>query len=189
MQQGKIMSVAYRVQYVAAAFLTALVAGPVPRAQAAVNVPCDPAALVTAVANANTAAGPDVLNLAAGCTYSLKTPNNYWYGPNGLPAISSDITIEGNGAVIERSAVQGTPPFRLFFVGADPTDPDTLNYVSPGAGKLTLKSLTLRGGHAKGEDGEAGGGGAGMGGAIFSQGQVSLDRVTATNNHAQGGNI
>ncbi|MCW3016121.1 MAG: hypothetical protein JWO02_3213 [Solirubrobacterales bacterium] len=163
--------------------------GPAPARAANVTVACSNAALISAITNANAAAGADVLTLPAGCTYTLTTPDNYWYGPNGLPPIASDITIEGNGAVIERSNAGGTTPFRLFYVGADPANANTLNYVSPGAGKLTLRALTLRGAHAKGGDASGGGGGAGMGGAIFNQGAVVLERVTASGNYASGGNI
>jgi hypothetical protein len=45
----------------------------------------------------------DTLELGSGCTYTLTTVNNSWYGPNGLPPIASDITIEGNGATIIRA--------------------------------------------------------------------------------------
>ena len=40
--------------------------------------------------NANPAplGGTNEIELAAGSTYLLTAPNNYWYGPNGLPAIS-----------------------------------------------------------------------------------------------------
>jgi hypothetical protein len=96
--------------------------------------------------------------------------------------------VEGNGATIERSSAD-TLPFRLLFVGADPTDPDTFGYATPGAGVLTLRDLTLRGGLGKGGDAiVGGGGGAGMGGAIFNQGEVTLERVTITNSVARGGN-
>ncbi len=97
--------------------------------------------------------------------------------------------MEGNGATIMRSSASGTPPFRLLFVGADPADPDTFGYASPGAGDLTLRDLTLRGGLGQGGDAiVGGGGGAGMGGAIFNQGEVALERVTITNSTARGGN-
>ena len=52
---------------------------------------------------ANTAAGNDSVALGARCRYVLGAPDNYWYGPNGLPPIASDITIEGNGATIARA--------------------------------------------------------------------------------------
>ena len=145
----------------------------------------DPASLVSAVNQANASPGPDTLNLGAGCTYTLTAPNNRWYGPNGLPAVASDVTIEGNGATIERST--SSSKFRLFFVGADFANPQTSNYVSPGPGRLTLMDVTLAGGLAKGGDSNLGGGGAGMGGAIFSQGTVIIERSTLTGNTAQGG--
>ncbi len=145
----------------------------------------DVASLVAAINAANAAAGADTVQLGGGCTYTLTAVDNNWYGPTGLPAIASDITIEGNGATIARSLV--APRFRLFFVGADPANLQTSNYVSPGPGRLTLRDLTLAGGLAKGGDSNLGGGGAGMGGAIFSQGTVIIDRSTLTDNTAQGG--
>ena len=147
----------------------------------------DPASLVAAINSANAAGGANVVRLGAGCTYTLTAVDNNWYGPNGLPAIASDVTIVGNGATVERSAQSGTPHFRLFFVGADFANPNTTNYVSPGPGRLTLQNLTLSGGLAKGGDSAAGGGGAGMGGAIFSQGTVIIDGSTLAGNTAQGG--
>jgi hypothetical protein len=145
----------------------------------------DVASLVAAINEANSAAGADTVQLGQGCTYTLTAVDNNWYGPTGLPAIASDITIEGNGATITRSLV--APRFRLFFVGADPADLRTSNYASPGPGKLTLRDLTLAGGLAKGGDSNLGGGGAGMGGAIFSQGTVTIERSMLTDNTAQGG--
>ena len=53
--------------------------------------------------------GADVIELAPGCTYTLTAVDNYWYGPNGLPPIASEITIEGNGATIARSATAPLP--------------------------------------------------------------------------------
>ena len=145
----------------------------------------DPDSLVSAIDQANASLGPDTVELGAGCLYLLTDVNNNWYGPNGLPAISSNVTIEGNGATIARAS--SAPKFRLFFVGADPTSPGTDDYVSPGPGVLTLRDVTLTGGLAKGGDSNAGGGGAGMGGAIFSQGTVTIDRSTLTQNTARGG--
>jgi len=169
-------------RYIAVFSLTLLAAAPARAAN--VNVTCDPAALATAITNANANAGADVLNLASGCVYTLQGPTNYWYGPTGLPPVASDITIEGNGATIQRNPAPGTLPFRLFFVGADPAKAQTLDYVTPGAGKLTLRNLTLRSGHAKG--GKGGGGGAGMGGAIFNQNHVVLQRVSIVGSYAEG---
>ncbi len=163
----------------------------VPAQAATFTVGCGPSRvteLVAAVdaANAN-GAGADTIALAAGCTYTFPAPNNHWYGPNALPAIASSVTLEGNGATIERSPAGGTPKFRLFYVGADPTRAETQDYTSPGAGNLTLRNLTVRGGLAKGGDSGYGGGGAGMGGALFNQGRTTLSGVTMTANTAQGG--
>jgi hypothetical protein len=143
--------------------------------------PGDVLGLVLAINSANTNGQSNTINLAAGSTYSLTTPNNYWYGPNGLPAVYSNMTINGNGALIERVS---STPFRIFYVagGFDTLPP----------GQLTLQNLTLEGGRAKGGDGGAGdsggGGGAGLGGAIFNQGTLNLTAVTLTGNIARGGN-
>ena len=158
-------------------------------------VGCATADLNAAILAANADPGADVIDLAGGgCVYDYTAPYTTvgpytsWYGPSGLPAIASPVTINGNGATIQRDAT-AVAPFRLFYVGANPEDEDTFGYASPGAGVLTLRNLTLRGGLAQGGGAATGGGGAGMGGAIFSQGQVTLDRVTVTQNTAQGGSI
>lgn len=149
----------------------------------------DPASLAAAITSANNVTGEDLIALGAGCIYTLTEVSNNWYGPNGLPAISSDVTIAGHGATIVRAA--SAPPFRIFFVGADSANPSTENYVAPGAtpggGRLTLREVTISGGLARGGDSNRGGGGAGMGGAIFSQGAVVIERSTLTSNEAQGG--
>ncbi len=133
---------------------------------------------------------PNVIDLAPGSTYVLSAPDNYWYGPNGLPPIASNITLNGNinpdgssstsGAVIERAP--GAVPFRIFYVSG--------GYDTLPAGQLTLNNLTIEGGLAQGGNGGAGGGGggAGLGGAIFNQGALHLVGVTFTENTAQGGN-
>ena len=56
------------------------------------------------------------IDLQSGAVYSLTAVDNYWYGPNGLPAIASNVIIAGNGATIERSTAGGTPDFRIFYV-------------------------------------------------------------------------
>jgi hypothetical protein len=119
----------------------------------------------------------NTINLTAG-TYNLTEINNYWYGPDGLPAITSNLTINGDGATIQHAS--SAQPFRLF-------------YVSNGRsglplGTLTLNNLTLQDGVARGGDGDEGGGGLGAGGAIFNQGVLNLFSVTLMNNQAVGGN-
>jgi hypothetical protein len=77
------------------------------------------------------AGGPWTIDLGRAQIYALETVDNYWYGPNGLPAIAANITIVGNGSSIVRSAGGLTPAFRIFFVGADPTAATTPGYSTP----------------------------------------------------------
>ncbi|WP_305119117.1 hypothetical protein [Tahibacter harae] len=129
--------------------------------------------------------GPNTLDLAAlaGQTLSWNTPDNFWYGPNALPPIASDITIEGHGVTLLAAAVAA--PLRFFFVGADAANSATPGYNTPGPGHLTLRNLTLTGGRQLGGSGS--GGGAGMGGAIYNQGSLDLASVTLNSNSATGG--
>jgi hypothetical protein len=162
---------------------------PASASAASFTAPCsgttgDVVALKAAIEQANAAPGADTVVLGQGCVYTLSQQDNGWYGLNGLPPISSDITIQGNGATIARTGLAG---YRFFFVGADPADSDTLNYVTPGAGRLTIRDLTLTGGLASGGNSGAGGGGAGMGGAIFNQGTLVVERSTFVGNGAEGG--
>ena len=113
--------------------------------------------------------GAATINLQAGATYDFTTADNDWYGPDALPAISSTVTINGNGATLQRDASLGTATsgsLRFFYVSG--------GLSGLPAGGLTLNDLTLSGGYAKGGDGSAGGGGGlGAGGAIFNQGASS----------------
>src|SRR5262249_49141033 len=121
--------------------------------------------LIADINAANLTAEADTIMLDAGKTFSLTEVNNRGTdGWNGLPVIAAgeDLTIIGNGAIIERSTAIGTPAFRLFDVA--------------GGASLTLNDLTLQGGLA----------GAGMsfaqGGAVYNQGTLILNGVTVQNN-------
>jgi hypothetical protein len=149
------------------------------------DVGSDSGSLVTEIGQANSVGGTNTIDLGAGCIYDLTVVNNNWYGPNGLPAISSALTIDGNGATIARDSTAAK--FRLLFVGADPLNALTGGYTSPGPGQLTLRDVTLSDGWAQGGDSNGGGGGAGMGGAIFNQGTVTILDSTLTANKADGG--
>ncbi|MGH8400026.1 MAG: beta strand repeat-containing protein, partial [Gammaproteobacteria bacterium] len=148
--------------------------------------------------------GGDVILLASG-TYKLTTDNNDWYGPNGLPAITSKITIIGDphGSIIMRNSSQGGSALRIFYIGGGksltgynpPTDSsgNPVYTALPGPGNLTLQNLTLQNGLAQGGDGGKsdsgnGGGGLGAGGAIYNQGTLVLQGVTLNGNQAIGGN-
>jgi hypothetical protein len=99
----------------------------------AIDVDCDTDALIQAIVTANGNGQADTLHLAAGCTYVLtqEYADIGSIGPNGLPVITSEMVIEGQGATIERA--QDAPEFRILQVasGAD----------------LTLKDLTLGSGY------------------------------------------
>jgi hypothetical protein len=135
-------------------------------APTAVNVPCSAGAagLVAAITAANSAGGGTV-NLAPGCTYVLTTPNNVSTipmlgGANGLPVISTAITVNGFNTTITRNS---TKPFRFFEV-------DSPN------GNLTARGLTLTNGLDP------------AGGAILNaEGTVTLTNCKINGNTAQQG--
>ncbi|MGW6412016.1 right-handed parallel beta-helix repeat-containing protein [Streptomyces vinaceus] len=138
-----------------AAALATVVVLPAAEARAQQFVPCTAAALRSAITTANEVAGPARLFLAPGCTYTLTAPDN---PGNGLPLVTGEITVVGNGSTIRRRSATG---FRIFEVAA------------PG-GRLTLNNLTVRGGRS--ESGGAGGGG------IANAGVLTLNSVTVTGN-------
>ena len=103
---------------------------------ATISVPCSgPAALVGAINQANAVRGATI-SLAAGCIYTLNAVDNNWFGPNGLPAIASPITIEGNGATGAYLMVKGNTN-----LGGN----GTIN-----GGVLTLGNFSFQGGGANG---------------------------------------
>jgi uncharacterized repeat protein (TIGR01451 family) len=173
---SSLSSIVARMGLVLALASALLGAIPAPQALAAnINVACTVTDLINAIDTANGNSQADTLTLASGCTYSLTSAINGTYGPTGLPAITSQITINGNGATITR----GSGTFRIFYVSS--------------AGTLSLNHVTVSNGLARGGNGGSGagggGGGAGMGGAIFNEGTLSLGSgSTLTGNTAQGGN-
>jgi hypothetical protein len=111
--------------------------------------------------------GADVIVLSASTQlYTLIAVDNTNLGANGLPVVTTSITIEGNGATLQRSGAAGTPDFRLFEVA--PT------------GVLTLRNLHLRNGRAQ------------NGGALYNNnGMVTLEgsEVSASVAICDGGGI
>jgi CSLREA domain-containing protein len=125
----------------------------------------DVAALIAAINTANGSGFSTTINLLGG-VYTLTNVVGPIgdAGPNGLPTITGDITINGNGAVIERDP--GAPGFRIFHVAS--------------GGFLTLNNVSVRGGLVNGYSG----------GGILSEGTLTLDRVTVSGNSASfGGGI
>ncbi len=100
----------------------------------AITVPAgDVNGLIAAINAANAAPDPDIINLSDGA-YTLTAVHNATDGPNGLPVITSPITINGGagGATITREA--SAPEFRLFRVAT--------------GGNLTLSDVTLTNGNS-----------------------------------------
>ena len=89
----------------------------------------DVAGLIAAINAANANPGTDIIELAPNGIYTLTAADN---ADNGLPVISSQIDINGNGATIERSSTAGTPDFRVFNIDI--------------SGDLTLLEVTVKGG-------------------------------------------
>ena len=77
-----------------------------------------PTGLIAAIIAANdegTNPGADTIELAAGGMYTLTAVHNTNDGDNGLPSITSEIIIDGNGSTIYRGT-SSTPDFRIFHV-------------------------------------------------------------------------
>jgi|GEM_PF-1831257 len=103
--------------------------------------------LIAAINAVNVGPGPDTINLAPGGTYILTAvaEDDGYSGGAGLPYIRRPLTINGNGATIQRSSAAGTPDFRIVYVWLS---------------DLTLNGVTIKGG--RGGNVNRGGGGIGM---------------------------
>ena len=112
----------------------------------------DVACLIDAITTANANGEANTLTLEAG-TYTLTAVENITEGSpnerNGLPSITSTLTLRGAGSdttILERGA--GAPAFRLLHIAA--------------SGTLTLEGLTLQGGRCLGSNEGLCFGGAGL---------------------------
>lgn len=124
--------------------------------------------LVAAIMEANALPGADTINLAVGGAYTLTSPDTIYgvcnFGSHsGLPAITSQITINGNGATVARSGAILTPAFHIFCVY--------------NTGDLTLNGVTVSGGSSP-----AGGGG------VYNEGVTRIVRSTFSGNQGGAGN-
>lgn len=131
--------------------------------------------LVEAVQSANTNTGfdgcmsgsgiVDTLVLPAGSIFTFNGFHDTSEGFTALPLVTTAITIEGNGATIERSSAAGTPHFRLIRTAA--------------SGQLSLNDLALRNGSVIGNFPESAGGAIVNGG-----GSVTVTNSTISGNMA-----
>lgn len=137
-----------------------------------INVGCDVNELINAINTANGNPDADILELSAGCEYTLTNVDNTdaTLGSNGLPIITTDITINGNNATIERDSA--APNFRLIQINSGAT--------------LVLNQVTLTGGATSNRTDASD---ITDGGAIYNAGTCTLNHATlAENRTGNGGN-
>ncbi len=130
-----------------------------------------------AVGGCTAGSGADTVRLTG--NVDLTVPHS---GKNGLPPVTSEITVEGNGFTLART---GTDEFRLF--------------QNSGTGNLKIKNLTVTGGDINGTSDDGGGiRNSGVltiegslitgnesfdsGGGIFNEGTATLINSTISNN-------
>lgn len=106
--------------------------------------------------------GADTIVLPSGAIIPLSQIDNNTIGNNALPKITTEITIEGNHAVIYRT--NNAPMMRFFDVGS---------YGGVGHAHLTLNQLTLSNGLV-----------SGTAGAIYNDGILHLNQVRLQGNQA-----
>ncbi len=150
------------------------------------HVACNAGRLVAALTTANDNADVTTLNLANNCAYELSAADNdNGQGPNGLPRITTNVTINGNGATLKRGA-SSSNDLRLFQIAS--------------GGNLNLSNLVIENGRTNSSGGGIRNEGQlilnnvtiqnnrsndGLGGGIFNKGQLTLTDVTLKNNYAK----
>jgi len=139
------MRIGFRLDAPTFFLLAGLLVPPSPTISATITVDEVDCTLVDAITAANTDSGvggcvagdtgPDTILLTT--DVSLLQSNNNNFGPNGLPVITSEITLEGGGHSVVRDIMVGGPFFRLFTVDEE----------------LTLREVTVSGGNSQGDGG------------------------------------
>ena len=122
----------------------------------------------TPIDGCDAGSGADTIVLAPNAFSVVTTVNNTTFGPNGLPVITTEITIQGNGGSIRRDS--SAPEFRILMVDAN--------------GDLTLVNTRVSGGVVSGGEGSDSGG-------IDNLGTLTLTNSTVSGNTAgdDGGGI
>jgi hypothetical protein len=124
-----------------------------------------------AIEDANQTGVPTTVCLAPGGTYTLTSGFADFFGPTGIPPVTGNVTIVGDGATIQRDPA-AFAYFRIFGV----EDP----------GVLTLENLTLQNGLI---DQNAGGAIVNVGGTVNLNGVNLLNNEAASPTDSQGGAI
>jgi hypothetical protein len=133
---------------------------PTPTVAGCIFVSSNSISLAQAIMSANSLTTPSTICLQSNTNYALTSNPTDYFGPTGLPPITSSITIIGApGSVIERDPA--ADPFRLFAVGE--------------GGSLTLQDVTLRNGLIDENSGAA---------LLIVGGQATLNRVRLENNQS-----
>ncbi|HUK71195.1 MAG TPA: hypothetical protein VLW50_20915, partial [Streptosporangiaceae bacterium] len=145
-------------------------------APAVVDVPCSVTSLASDISSATSG---ETLSLMARCIYRLTA---------GLPVVSQDLTIVGNGATLRRSDAPATPAFTILSAADSSSSVlavSDLNFVN-GDGAISVTggsaSLTVQGGRFAGNH-------AANGGAIYNDtglGNLSVTGATFIQNTATG---
>jgi hypothetical protein len=136
----------------------------------------DTAGFIAAIGTCNTNNQADTINLAANGTYTFTAVADATEGGSALPTILRDaadtntVTINGNGALLQRSSAAGTPNFRLLRIGAFP------NIIG-----VTLNNISFANGNAGTNNG---------GGVELAAGDLTVNNCSfASNQGANGGGI
>jgi hypothetical protein len=154
-------------RYMVCSFLCAVLLTTAVQISPAATLTCaagDVACLIAAIHIANSTPEADTIQLTSG-TYTLTTVDNMTDGANGLPSITSALTIQGVGAdqtIVERGV--NAPQFRVV-------------HVSP-PGTLALHALTIRGGECRSSSCAAGAG------LYNQQGTITLTQSVMARNRA-----
>jgi predicted outer membrane repeat protein len=137
-----------------------------PEAPVIYTVGCSTAELITAVNQANAASGPAEINLAADCEYLFTSVNNTQNIdgvaiPSALPAITGEIKLVGNNAVLNTNIMGSNIRFGFLLVQPE--------------GKLKTDRLTMRNGYRA------------LGAAVYvNRGWAYFDETTFSGNIAEG---
>ena len=119
----------------------------------------------------------DTIELGLGLIYLLDKVDNFFEGGNGLPSISTGITINGGSSTIARSGEVDTPEFRFLCVEASGDLKLTSGsaHDSNGGAIRSVGSITITNGALTGNT-------AVRGGAINNDGTLTLVDSTIRNN-------
>ena len=116
----------------------------------------DVACLIDSIDQANSNGRPKNTIQLEGGTYTIIDVNNNADGPNGLPSITSVLTIAASQEHADIVRAAGAPAFRLFHVAI--------------GGHLTLEDVSVRNGNASG------------GAGVLNRGETTIARSTFADN-------